>query len=153
MSIISKDSVVIKQVKNFEKLNANAILANNINKHKKLIVDQQKEQLKFGQGSDGKKITPSYASDDYAFTKNQKNALAGFGNPDLNLSGDMYSGLDLLVGVPNDNSYSFFSDVTYFNDLKDKYKTAFGLSAKSLKVVRPIINNSTLKDIHEFINK
>jgi hypothetical protein len=145
--------VVLRQVKNFKKLNIDVILANNIDKHKKIIIDQQKEQLKFGQGSDGKKITPEYASDNYAFDKNQQNSLAGFGTPDLNLSGDMYSGLDLLVGIPNDESYSIFSDVTYFNDLQDKYKTAFDLSSKSLKVVRPVINNDTLKDIHEFINK
>jgi hypothetical protein len=152
MSIISKDSVVIKQVKNFEKLNANAILADNIDKYKKVIVDRQKEQLLFGEGEDGKKIKPKYKSDKYAQRKNQQNSLAGKGNPDLFASGDMFRELDLLVGVPNDNSYSFYSDVSYFNDLQDKYKTAFGLNAKSMKMI-PQVNNGTLKDIHIAINK
>ncbi len=153
MSIISKDSIVVKQLNNFSRIDFNAVLTKNIEKHKKSIVDQEKEQLKFGYGEDGNKLQPNYANDDYAFEKNQQNALAGYGTPDLYKSGDMYKGLDLQVGIPNDNSYVFYSDVSYFNDLQDKYKTAFGLSADSLKVVRPLVNNDTLKDIHILINK
>lgn len=152
MSIISPNSVVLKQLKNFNNLNAHAILAKNVEKYKKLIVDRQKEQLLFGEGNDGKKIKPKYASDKYAQKKSQQNSLAGNGTPDLYASGDMFNDMDLLVGVPNDNSYSIFSDVSYFNALDDKYKTAFGLNAKSIKMI-PEINNDTLKDIHIALNK
>lgn len=156
MSIISKDSVVIKQVKNFEKLNIDVILANEIEKNHTEINSAQKNQLEFGLNSKGKKITPKYASDDkgnetYAETKHALNPLPGFGTPDLLLSGDLQDNLDFDIGL--DGDLFFFSNVDYFNSIEDRYKDAFGLTKKSIKKVMPKINNNVLKKIHKDINK
>lgn len=150
MDAISKDSVMVKQYKNSLKINTDALLVEVVKKNRDIILEAEKNQLQFGLGSDGKKITPSYASDDYAFDKHQQNALPGLGNPDLFKSGDMYKNMDLtLTGT---NQYFFVSNVSYFNDLTDKYKTAFALSAKSLKPIREKVTADYNKAYHTKLN-
>ena len=143
MSIISKTSIVVKQAENMRKLSLTAITTDVINDNKKDIINAQKEQLSQSIRGDGKKITPIYSK------ANQKKK--GFKNPNLFDTGDMYAGLDVTVGIPNDESYSITSDVDYFPKLNAQYDKAFELNKPSQKV--PSVNNEVLKRYHIAINK
>lgn len=149
--MVSKDSIVIKQYKNSQNINRDILISQAIEAHREFIVKLQKNQLEFGYGNDGKKIAPSYKSFSYAFDKHEMNSFAGLGNPDLKLSGDMYKGLDFDIDISD--SLFFYSDVLYFTDLDVKYQTAFGLSAKSLKLAKPIVTKTYNKLFHEALNK
>ena len=143
MSIISNDSVILKQYRNIQKMNLAAIANDSINREKKNIIDAQKDQLSKGIRGDGQKITPDYAP----ATQKKK----GFKTPNLFDSGDMYRNMDLLVGVPDDKSYSIFSDVDYFPKLNEKYDKAFELNKPIQKV--PQVNNDILEEYHKQLNK
>jgi hypothetical protein len=153
IGMISKDSVIVKQYKNLKKINAIKLLHKSIDNNKKAIADGQREQLKFGLDSEGKKIKPDYHDDVYADKKSNMNSLPGFGTPDLNLTGEMYKNIDVLAGVPNDKEYTIFSDVEYFPFLNERYDTAFGLSKKNIKNNIPQVNNDFLKMFHQALNK
>lgn len=142
-SIISKDSVIVNQYRNINKINIAAIVEKSINDNKNDIIKAQQEQLKTGTRGDGKKITPKYSKS----TEKRK----GFKTPNLFDTGDMYAGMDLIVGVPNDKEYSIFSDVDYFPKLNEKYDKAFDLFKADKKV--PSVNNDILKNYHIAINK
>lgn len=152
MGVISKDSIVIKQNKNFNKIDKNQLLGDSVRKNKNEVLDQQRIQLLTGAGNDGKKIKPKYSNKKYSDKKSKLNPLAGRGNPDLKLSGDTHDNLDLTVGVPNDSAYTVYSDVPYFKYLDKKYTTAFDLSNKNaLKVVK--VSNDYFKNLHKQINQ
>lgn len=93
----------------------------------------QKQQLLRGETSKKGRIIPSYASLPFAKQKHKQNSAPGLWTPDLFKSGDMFNELDLVIGIPNDKSYSFISYVPYFNKLLKKYKFAFGLQKDSIE--------------------
>lgn len=143
MSIISSDSVIIRQAKNIKNLRLTDIATKAIEDNKNDIIKAQQEQLQEGKRGDGKKIKPDYSP----FTAGKK----GFKTPNLFDSGDMYNQMDVIVGIPNDSEYSLISDVDYFPKLNEKYDKAFDLYKPYAKV--PSINNEFLKLYHEAINK
>jgi hypothetical protein len=143
VSIISKDSVIVKQARNISKLSLSTITEKSINDNKNDIIKAQQEQLSTGTRGDGKKIKPDYSPNTAA--------KKGFKTPNLFDTGDMYKGLDIIVGVPNDKEYTMFSDVDYFPKLNETYDKAFELFKPSQKV--PSVNNDILKNYHIAINK
>jgi len=74
-------------------------------------------ELEFGLNPDRTKIG-SYRSDDYAFKKNNKNPLAGFGNVDLILTGAWSNS---LFPVVKSNRVIFDSSNSKHDDLLSKY--------------------------------
>lgn len=143
MSIISKDSVIVRQFKNMQKIKLPNIAEKSINDNKKDIIQAQQDQLSAGIRGDGKKIKPDYSPS----TAKKK----GFKTPNLFDTGDMYKGLDITVGIPNDKSYSITSDVDYFPKLNEQYDKAFDLYKPYEKA--PSVNNAILKNYHIAINK
>lgn len=65
---------------------------NSFDATKKDYVGLQKDQMTLGLASDGEKIG-KYQNEVYAAKKNAMNSKAGFGNVDLKLTGDFYSGI------------------------------------------------------------
>ena len=149
MAIVSKNSIVIKQGKNFKSLNKIDLLTDSVNNNDKTIIKSQQDQMFSGKDNANRKIKPKYKSEKYSEYKNKENPLPGKGIPDLKLSGDMYNSMFLEV---SDNEYTIGSDVDYFDALKEKYGTAFGLSKQTIKKT-PEVNNEYLKLVHKKLNK
>jgi hypothetical protein len=87
-------------------------------------------QLQDGTNSEGRKITPKYKSRSYAAKKFNMNGGAGFGTPDLFLTGLMYKGMGVVV--ENERFFTVKSNVPYFGKLESYYgDVTFGMSEKS----------------------
>jgi hypothetical protein len=71
-------------------------------------------QLQKGEQSTGEKIKPEYGSPIYASKKYNLNPLAGYGTPDLKLTGEYYKGIG--VAIISDTEYAIESDVPYANN-------------------------------------
>ena len=94
------------------------------------IIKQNTRQMLNSELSDGSPILPKY-SDAYAKRK-------GFRNPNLRLSGDFQNDMFLTT---NENDRTYFVSSLDFKTpfLVEKYTlNVFGLTDKSLKVVRPV---------------
>lgn len=148
MSIISTNSVIKKQGANLKKLDKQAILLKAVQNSEEKITEAQRLQLRVGEGKDGAKISPSYANPSYSKKKNTMNPLAGKGNPDLKLTGDLW---EYLFVTTDSQNYFIKSKVDYFTELANKYTTAFGLSKKNAESSG--VQNEYFKLIHEAINK
>lgn len=149
MGIISNNSIVLKQNKNFKSLKKTVLLSDAVNNNDKKVIKSQQIQMFEGKDSQNKKIKPKYRNKAYSSFKNQENPLPGSGTPDLKLSGDMYNAMFVEVSGSN---YIVGSAVDYFRELQNKYSSAFGLSKKSAQNT-PEVNNDYLKSIHKEINK
>jgi len=90
-------------------------------------------ELEFGLRPDYKKIG-NYRSDSYAFTKNNLNPLAGFGNVDLMLTGAFANS---LFPVKSTVGYMFDASDQKKGDLIAKYgMDIMGLSQKSFNKIQ-----------------
>jgi hypothetical protein len=65
------------------------------------IIQSIRAQMKRGEDGTGGKIRPSYSSPLYAIDKQRKNPLAGFGNPDLEVTGSFKAGIYIKFGNYN----------------------------------------------------
>lgn len=95
------------------------------------MVDEQRTQLKFGKRKDGKRIG-KYKNPKYAAKKFAQNPLAGFGNMDWILTGDLSRAL--FVDVRSD-AVIFDSADSKTGGLIDRFGDPFGLSQPSIRVI------------------
>lgn len=105
---------------------ANNVAQNSLLDSADLIIKVQQEQLLRGERADGAKIG-KYRNPAYAAKKNSLNPLAGLGNVDLKLTGELYK--EVLLDV-RDDSFVLVSGDTKTPGLIEKYGDPFGLSAK-----------------------
>jgi len=96
------------------------------------IIKLNQQQLLFGLNGRGQSITPSYSSIFTARAKHKQNSKPGLWTPDLFKSGDMFSEMEVVQGIPNDKSYVLISNVPYFNKLNRTYKYAFDLQPENI---------------------
>lgn len=102
-------------------LDLEAIVDQAIIDNEAYIVDAVHAQLKRGEDEDGDKIssfTSQYADTGYAEMKYKMNSAAGFGNVDLKLTGDWYSGMAL---EKQDDAFVINSSDEKNDDLKKRY--------------------------------
>ena len=97
-----------------------------------LIVELQKEQLLQGENIYGDKIMPDYANKYYAQRKHNMNKFAGYGTPDLKLTGDfhraIYFNVDKMLPTSDDPKLQW---------LGKRYEDIFGLNEECLQIYRP----------------
>jgi hypothetical protein len=84
----------------------------------------QKDQLYHGKTKTGAPIRPRYRNPKYAAGKAAINPLPGLGVPDLKLTGDFYSGIDVEVG---NDVFDIISEDEKGPALENKYPNIFGL--------------------------
>lgn len=82
---------------NFQSLNLKDQVPVIVQKLSPEMVDYNLNQLEKGLTSEGISITPRYKSPLYAAYKQQIGSIAGFGVPNLKLSGDFYSGFYIQI--------------------------------------------------------
>lgn len=122
--------------KKFQAIDIDMEMAEVLESESDTILNLNKEQLKSGLNSKAKKITPKYKSPYYSRKKNRMNPTAGYGTPDIELSGELKKEMDLVVGVPNDKSYSIVSYVNYAKYIVAAYEYIFGLTPRNTEKVR-----------------
>jgi len=79
-------------LKNFQSLNLEAEVPRIVEKLSAELVDYNLHQLEMGITSDGVTISPRYKNAKYAAFKQELDPRAGYGVPNLKLSGDFYAG-------------------------------------------------------------
>ena len=126
----------------FEEIFSTSVMANDAQ-----IVDALHDQLQHGIKGDGEQIG-EYQSENYAKAKFQMNSQAGFGNVDLKLTGDFYSGMALRK---LEKDFQINSDDEKNVDLQNKY----GIDIMSLtderagQVAQDYILDEFIKEIRE----
>jgi hypothetical protein len=119
-------------VSNFKRLNNNKfneIVVDEMFNYQERIIDLNKDQLMSGFDSTSQRLR-SYKNREYAEMKNEVNPLAGFGNPDLKLTGQFHRGFHVRRGG---KTFLLLNSRDEKNDmLKGKYgKDIFGLTSSS----------------------
>ncbi len=84
-------------IKNFQSLHLEAEVPRIIQKLSAEMVDYNLHQLEMGLTSDGITITPRYRNAKYAAFKNTLDPTAGYGVPNLKLTGDFYAGFHVQL--------------------------------------------------------
>lgn len=109
------------------------------------MVDLNTSQLEESTLSTGKKVTPKYASKEYADYK-------GKANPDLKLEGDFYAGFNIEF---KDTFMLFDSNDEKANRLEDKYSSdIYGLTDKNKQeAVNEHIADEFIKKIEDELTK
>ena len=137
-----------KRIKSIDKL---LLMQQTIEMNEKEIIDLNRQQLSKGIDATGGKIKPKYKRDKkgdvsrYARKKAQMNPTPGLETPDLKLSENLYSEMDLVVGIPNDKAYSITSYVDYLKYLIPKYGDVFNLTKENVEKLKKKITNDYLK--------
>ncbi len=83
---------IIDALNNFESIHLKDAVPRIIRSLSAELIDYNLDQLAHGITSENVIIQPRYRSRDYAGYKNTLNPKAGFGVPDLKLTGDFYAG-------------------------------------------------------------
>lgn len=113
-----------------------------VEKNKELIAQANRDQMRAGQDSTGKAITPEYASDKYSAFKKSIGSLAPTGTPDLLISGAFHSGLETVV---ESGQYHIASTDDKSPFLLKRYPTVIGLSKESIEHIRPITTRTFIE--------
>lgn len=109
--------------------NARGVVVGIIEDHEEFITGYNKEQLISGFDRNGERFKP-YGGLLYALEKNKQNPKAGYGNPDLNLTGAFYRGFFISV---TGTTFEISSNDSKNDELLSKYgSSVFGLSNASL---------------------
>ena len=61
------------------------------------LIEVNKDDLLHGLNALGAKITPRYKSANYAAKKEQRNALPGYGTPDIRQTGSFYDHIEFII--------------------------------------------------------
>ena len=113
-----------------QSLQLQQIATESLSKHTDAIADLTREQLMDGLDSNGNPLK-MYKSDWYARMKQAMNARAGFGTPDLKLTGSFHESIN--VQIEGGNIITTANDP---NDLENRYSEAGG---------NPLIMNSATR--------
>lgn len=112
----------------FQSVNLRQEIPSIIESTKQELADLNRDQLRYGYDKNGERLK-SYSSLTYAIDKNQRNPLAGVGNPDLRDTGKFYNGWKIDV---SQTDITFDSTDSKTPDLESKYgQTIFGLTTES----------------------
>lgn len=130
--------------------NGNAVFHGVINgiieDHEDIITGYNKDQLKHGYTFNSEKVNPLYGSLFYALEKNKQNPLAGYGTPDLFLTGAFYRGFFISI---TGKSFIISSSDKKTESLVDKYgMDIFGLSSGSIAMY---IKSDFFPELKKFI--
>lgn len=88
-----------------------------VSERQEQVLSLQKMQMKTGRGKKLRTLK-KYRNPDYSKKKNQMNPAPGLGNPDLYLTGNLYSSLRVVI---NRDGWYLDSNVPYFFDLAKIY--------------------------------
>lgn len=116
--------------KNVQKINIQKMFEQIIEEKEKEILEINKDQLEKGKNIKNQKIKPKYKNEPYAKKKQKLNPKAGFGTPDLKLSGEFQN---LMFLKKKGKKYIPESKAKHFKYLK-KYKDVLGWSDKGEKI-------------------
>lgn len=118
-----------QRVESLEKIVLEEIYVTVMQNQSEEIVEQNRAQMMEGKTSKGKKITPKYKSKSYQNKTANKKRLGG--TPDLNLSGDFHTDLNLKK---QKTDFIFNSRLDYVNKfVLPKYDDVLGLEPKRQK--------------------
>jgi hypothetical protein len=109
--------------------NLKSIAENSVDETKPDYIESQKDQLIQGSNSSGGTFR-KYRNAVYAKRKNQMNPLPGYGNPDLKLTGDFYSGIYAKV---EGGKIVIGSNDSKAQALEANYKNVFGLNSQEME--------------------
>jgi len=134
-------------------INKNALLIEAVEINKEKLIKLNQQQLLQGLDATGKKIQPKYVKNAkgnisrYAIKKNQQNSAPGLETPDLNLTGFLFSEMDIAIGVPNDKEYTITSFASYAkylfkNSGFQNYGDVFNLMSDSQKKAIILVTNT-----------
>lgn len=141
-------------VTNFKRLNNNKfneIVVDELYNYQEVIMDFNKDQLMSGYNSNSERLR-SYKNREYAEMKNEVNPLPGFGNPDLNLTGQFHRGFYVRRGG---KTFLLLGSSDEKNDkLKGKYgKDIFGLTSSSKEsFIEGGFNDRLVRALKRFLN-
>jgi hypothetical protein len=94
------------------------------------LTAQTQKQMLYGVDSTGKKISPSYTTSAYSRKKVKMNPLAGYGTPDLRISGALYKETKFLK--VDETQIEIESQVPYAKYVESRYGSdIYGLSPKN----------------------
>lgn len=113
------------------------------------LADQNRAQLKKGQTAKGTKFKP-YASDVYAMMKNRMNPLAGYGNPDLFLTGKFASEIKLVVNLKEGDMGSTDEKTARLEGMYGS-DNIFGLNDESLGELKPEFSDKLVNNVKAYV--
>ena len=128
------------------RINVELLAVQAIEENESDIVERNQEQLSRGTDNSGKKIKPKYKSKAYSKRKNKLNSAAGFGTPDLKVTGDLYSEIGITIegqGMDTDVITTSFNEKMKYPSIQQYLPNVFGLNKKNQAANRAK-NNATL---------
>jgi hypothetical protein len=149
IGMISKDSVIIRQYKNSQKIDRNKLLKQAIKKNEKELVDINRDQMRKGDSGEGK-IKPDYSPWYLNFKQGLPSYFAG-DSPDLFLTGSFQD--TMFLDVKGDQA-EFDSRDGKTTKLVDKYgETLFDLNPNSMELAQDIVTPEFNRLYHLALNK
>jgi hypothetical protein len=121
-------------------LSVQRIAEQTLKDHEETMADLQRSQLLKGRTSTGEAIVPDYAFVWYAKKKREMNPLAGYGTPDLKLTGSFHNSIKYRV-----SNGGIRIEANDPNNLEGRYKNIFGLNQESRKELIQKFLEKTLK--------
>lgn len=146
---ISKDSVVLKQLRNIKDLDEGFIAESAVRANSAKLVEFNKEQMRMGLDSGGNFFYP-YSPSYLAMKLTLPTYHAPEGIPDLYFTGEFQGDMDILT---DGDWYSFYSGVPYADNILNRYPRAFGLSKPYMIPAINLITKDYNRFFHTFINK
>jgi hypothetical protein len=118
---------ISRLIANTQKVSMQGVLEDSFDATKKEMIRLQKDQLLHGERADGKKIG-KYRSPSYAKKKHAQNPLAGYGNMDWKLTGELHK--EIFADV-RENSVVLDSADPKTGKLIEAHGDPFGLTEKN----------------------
>lgn len=113
----------------FKTLDIEAEIPRIIESDSEILLDKNRDQLTRGKTSKDTEVAPGYFSLVYSMEKQRENPLAGFGVPDLKLTGAFYNGFNIKVTA---SEFTIDSSDSKTSKLEGKYgQIIFGLTPSS----------------------
>ncbi|MDR1594295.1 MAG: hypothetical protein LBS43_07425 [Prevotellaceae bacterium] len=127
----------------YNKIDLVQIAKDVVTANEQAVLEINRTQLEYGYDSDGIRIVPKYASQQYAELKASFGSKAPFRTPDLLLTGRFYHSFKF------DNNFKVYSaGVPYAQWLEHHYgKNIYGFNDKNLNQVRKLYKDEIKKRI------
>lgn len=133
--------------RSFQKLDTNKAIQNGVEKSLPEMIKRNKVQMNRGKTKFDTKISPSYRRNKYARIKNEMNPIPGLGTPDLYVTGDFQSKINMTLegNVIIQKSSDYKAEW-----LEPKYDDIYGLGGDlkqefQKEVLQPAINEEISK--------
>ena len=148
--MISPSSVILKQYRNAQKINLEALLIDIAKKNEQLILDIHRDQLRRGEGGSGK--MPKYFAGYLNYKKSLPSYFGG-GNADWYISGQLQEQEFIRF---DSKEYEISSKVSYLSDLLDNPRygdDGLKLNPNSIELVQEKLTPIFNKELHQQLNK